>query len=76
MRRVRCSLEEIELENDEGMLIDSVSVACGRCGYETESFGRGDASIKRCLVLLREGCMLGLRNYYVLEGDEEDEDLD
>jgi hypothetical protein len=63
-------LEEIKLEGDEGRLIDSVRVVCSRCDYETESYGRGEASIRRCFVMLREGCQGYGDNFYVLEGDE------
>jgi len=44
--------------------VPGVEVVCGRCGYTTNSFGVGESSIRRCLVLLREGCRRGERNYY------------
>ena len=63
--RVACTIEEIELENDSGRLVESVEATCGRCGHTTESFGTGDGSRARCLVLLREECPKGERNHYV-----------
>lgn len=63
---VPCEVEEIELEGDYGD-IESVRVTCSKCGHETESFGTGDASIKRCLALLNEECPNGENNYYVEE---------
>jgi hypothetical protein len=65
---VRCTVNEIELEGDYGM-VDSVEVVCSRCGHFTESFGTGQASIRRCLALLREECPKKERNFY--EADEE-----
>lgn len=68
--RVRCTIEETELEGDNGCPIDSVQAICSRCQYTTESFGTGDTSRRRCLVLLREECPQGESNFYV----DEDED--
>lgn len=52
--RVECFIEETTLENDDGIEVDSVTATCGRCGHDTESFGTGDNSRRRCLVLKRE----------------------
>jgi hypothetical protein len=74
--RVRCEVEEIELDGDyetaDGLAVSipSVCARCLRCGHETESYGDSDASVRRCLVLMREECPRGERNFYV--GDEED----
>ena len=65
--RVHCSVEQTELENDEGRPIDGVEATCSRCQHTTQSFGTGDASRKRCLVLLREECPEGEDNFYVDE---------
>ena len=61
---VRCSVDHGELENDSGRLIPSTFVECVRCGHTTESFGDHDGSLRRCLVLMREGCPRGEANYY------------
>jgi hypothetical protein len=44
-----------------------VIVTCSQCGHQTESYGTGDSSIKRCLALMREECPEGEENYYVAE---------
>jgi hypothetical protein len=67
MARVRCEVEEVDLENERSGTTPGVRVCCGKCGHETESFGTGEASIKRCLALLREECPEGGTNYYVVE---------
>lgn len=71
--RVLCSIEETELEGDHGP-IDSVIAICSRCDHETESYGTSEASIRRCLVLMRKECPNDECNFYVSEdGSEEDE---
>ena len=62
---MRCSVEETDLENDEGYSIEGVVVTCERCDHETESFGTSIRSIKRCLVLMREECPNDEGNFYV-----------
>lgn len=70
--RVKCTVDEIELENDDGIIVPSVCVTCTRCDDEQESYGTSSASIKRCLVLLRENCSQDESNFYVAE-DGQDE---
>lgn len=65
---VSCELEEFEAENDYGHSVESVRATCSQCQHETESFGTGEASIKRCLALLREECPRGRSNFYVAPG--------
>ena len=67
--RVRCSVDEVELEGDYG-LVDGVSVSCTRCGHETESFGTRDVSVRRCLALMREECPNRESNYYITDSDD------
>jgi len=67
---VSCELEHIELENEDGLSISSVCVTCGKCGHETESFGTGQASITRCLALMRNECPELENNYYVTDEEE------
>lgn len=66
--RVTCTIEEIELDGDYGT-IPSVSATCSRCQHSTESFGTEEASITRCLVLLREECPNNEHNFYVADED-------
>jgi len=67
--RVECDVTYDELENDDGIMVEGVIVTCSRCGHSTESFGTGEASIRRCLALLREECPEDENNFYV--SDEE-----
>lgn len=65
--RVKCMIEEVELENDDGAEVPGIQATCGRCNHETTSFGQHEGSIKRCLVLMREECPEGENNFYVEE---------
>ena len=62
--KVPCVIHHIVLENDNGTEIPSVMATCSRCQHTTESYGTSDASIKRCLALMREECPLNESNYY------------
>lgn len=64
MRNIPCEIEYTEIENENGRMIEGVRAVCSRCGDYAESFGDSDASVRRCLVLLREGCANGERNLY------------
>lgn len=64
MAKIKCSIDEIYLENDNGYDVDSVSATCSKCGHTTESFGTSESSINRCLVLLNEECPEGENNFY------------
>lgn len=70
--KVVCSIDFIELENDDGHEVESVRATCSRCEHETESFGTGSASARRCLAMMREECPEGEANFYVAQ-DGEDE---
>ena len=62
--KVNVRISEIVLENEDGYDIPSIMTACSRCGTTTESFGQSDRSVRRCLVLLREGCPRNENNFY------------
>lgn len=62
--RVKCDIEEVTLENDSGREVEGVCATCQECGHETESFGTGEASVKRCLALMREECPEDGNNFY------------
>ncbi len=64
--RVLCAISSVTLEGDHGE-VDGVSAECSRCGHETESFGTSEASVKRCLVVMREECPHGENNFYTDE---------
>lgn len=67
--RIECEIEECVLKSDKGVDIKGVRVTCSRCGHSTESFGREEKSVKRCLALLREECPEDETNFYVTEED-------
>jgi len=64
--KVLCEVQEEDLDGDYGT-VAGVVAECSRCGHKTESFGTGENSIKRCLVMLREECPEGEHNFYVSE---------
>lgn len=64
---VYCTIDDITLENDDGLELEGVTATCSKCGHCTESFGTDEPSIKRCLVLLRNECPLGESNFYKQE---------
>ena len=63
--KVECDFQYVELENDEGHDVEGVIATCSRCEHSEESSGTSEASIRRCLVLLRENCPREERNFYV-----------
>ena len=69
--KVECEIQHVELENDEDHDVEGVIVTCSRCDHCEESFGTSDASVRRCLVLLRENCPRDEKNFYVDESADE-----
>jgi len=70
---VACTIEYMTLEHEEsGRDIDSVQATCNRCDHVTQSYGDTPASVRRCLLLMRDECPKGEQNYYRAE-DGEDE---
>jgi len=63
--RVKCAVEEVELEDDYGGPVAGVCATCSRCNHEASAYGTGEASVKRALVMLREECPEGESNFYV-----------
>lgn len=74
MPKVECEVTECELENENGNLVPGVEVTCSKCGHTTQSFGTSSRSIKRCLVLLREECPRGEKNFYAADEQDDLED--
>jgi hypothetical protein len=68
MTRVFCRISESEAENEEGRLVPCIVACCSECGHETESFGTGEASVKRCLVLMRKECPERRHHFYAAAG--------
>jgi hypothetical protein len=67
--RIRCSIEETTLENDNGRDIAGVTATCSRCGHSTESFGTDEPSVLRCLALLNDECPEGEDNFYIADDE-------
>lgn len=53
---------EIDEEDIDG--VDSVCAYCTKCGHQTDSYGTDEASVLRCLALMREECPNNERNWY------------
>lgn len=64
MGRIKCEIIEDSDYNEEGYEVDCIRATCSKCGHETMSFGTSDASIRRCLVLMREECPMDESNFY------------
>ena len=62
--RIYCDIDEDLLPGDYAN-VEGVTATCSRCGHTTESYGTSDASISRCLVLLRDECPREENNFYV-----------
>jgi len=67
-RTVPVSIEIVALEETtqygEVIQVPSVRATCSECDHQTESFGTGGDSRRRCLALLREECPMGESNWY------------
>lgn len=70
--RVRCEVEEVDMEGEYGGEMPGVCVRCTRCGHEADVYGTSDRSVRRGLVMLRDECPNGESNFYVAEEAEED----
>lgn len=64
--RVVAEVEEDELEGDHAQ-VSGLRVTCPRCGREVEVFGTDESSARRAGVELRDGCLLGEQNFYIVE---------
>jgi hypothetical protein len=68
--RVECEVESCDLMGSNQKMIPSVRLTCTECGHKEQAFGEGEASIKRCLALMREHCPEDQDNFYVSDDDE------
>ena len=64
MAQIDAEIDFKQVPGQHGGEIDGVCATCSKCGHTTESAGTSEASVTRCLVLLREGCLEGERNFY------------
>lgn len=51
MAKVECEVKEGEIENEEGRMVDGVTVTCPRCDHTVESFGTSERSVRRGFAL-------------------------
>ncbi len=65
MKKIPCKIEYGEDYNDYDTTTPTTTAVCGRCGHRITSWGNGDASIRRCLVLLKNECPNQENNFYV-----------
>ncbi len=65
--KIECEVEEDDVPNERGGTQSGVKATCGECGHVERSFGTGEKSVKRCLILLKENCPRNETNYYVGE---------
>jgi hypothetical protein len=71
--KIKCEIDYVTLINGEGCPVRGVCATCTRCGNQEESFGNSDASVARCLVLMRQSCPGGARHFYVEDDGVPDE---
>ena len=70
---VACTIDYVDLENDDRREVESVRATRSTCGHETESFGTSAVRVRRCLVLMREECPHHQSNWYFAEDGEDEE---
>lgn len=58
---------DYEYADGTAVEVSNTCATCSRCGHQTESYGDGEASELRCLVLMREECPNGESNFYVAD---------
>lgn len=74
MSRIECRITYGEAASESGVMVKCVRALCMHCGHKTLSFGQHDASVRRCLAVMREECPEGDKNFYVVDEDEHDDD--
>ena len=66
---VTCLVDYTYAQNESGNDQECVIVECGECEHVEQSWGHGDKSVRRCLVLMGQHCPEGEENFYILERD-------
>jgi len=56
MPPVGCKVKYTQLPDENGKVRDAVVVTCTKCGQSTDSWGHGDASVRRCFKILHMEC--------------------
>ena len=54
MAKVEVEIEEVTLENEDGIEVDGVQATCTRCDHTTESFGTSGRSRRRSRTRSRQ----------------------
>lgn len=65
MARVRCTILEVKVKDRNGKMADGTRAECMHCDHTTESVGRDEKSIKRCLAEMHRTCPMDENNFYV-----------
>lgn len=63
-RKVECEVFDIEIDGKP-----AVEANCLRCNHITRSFGTEEASVKRCLAMMRDECPNGESNFYTQDDE-------
>jgi hypothetical protein len=67
---VVCVIDNTYAENEREFDQECVVAECSACGHQEQSWGHGDKSVRRCLVLMGQNCPEGRSdNFYILESD-------
>ena len=66
---VKCVVDYTYQENESGNEQECVVVECGKCEHSERSWGHGDKSVRRCLVLMGQNCPDGDGNFYAIDED-------
>jgi len=72
-KRIECVIEhDVDVEADDGRIVNGVMATCTCCDTVTKAFGTSEASVRRCLALMREECPEGENAfYYADDGSDE-----
>ena len=55
MSKVDCEVEYSIDYNAHSCKHDCVVATCTKCGHQTQSWGHGAASVRRCMAVMNEG---------------------
>lgn len=64
---VKCRIHKTIWERHKAGRYDSTRATCSVCNNSTSSYGSGDKSVNRCLVLLKNSCPIGANHFYVAD---------
>jgi len=70
-KNIKCRIHKTIWERHKAGRYDSTRATCSICNNSTFSYGSGDGSVKRCLVLLKNSCPIGSNHFYVADVVEE-----